>query len=115
MCWERLLVSSALLNGRSAGGHLFGGELLFLPVGTVSIFDRPTLGIGVDFGVGAADLTNSVLFVTGDIAGDLPGESHHFVVIHDVVDQTELESLVGGQKVPGETHFTGTAHPDGLG
>ena len=67
-----------------------------------------------DLGVGGADLAHAGLVVADDVGGELAGERDQLLVGHDVVDEAELQRLVGVEEVAGEAHLPRPAHADRL-
>ena len=93
---------------------MLGAEHLALPAGGVGGLDLPARLIAGDLGVGGADLTDPGLFVADDVAGELTGERNQVDVADHVIDQPELQCLLGEHEVAREAHLAGAAHADRL-
>ena len=112
---EQVSLGAAAGHDRlAAGGDLLGAERRLRQASeSRASISQPSV-VGVDLVVGAADLAHAGLVVADDVGGELAGERDQLVVGHHVVDEAELERLVGVEEVAGEAHLARPAHADRL-
>jgi hypothetical protein len=109
------LLAATILDGSAAFFDLFSGELFFAPHCTIACLNGPSSGFGMDFAIGAANLANPRLVVASNVTSDLAGKWHQLSMRHDMVNEAAFEGFVGQHEIASETHFSGSAHTDGLG